>query len=150
LEANEPDPEVRRSAAEALAKMQPVEAIESLAQALRDSSLGVRLLAGYALSRIGAPSTEVLVKASQDTDTKVRDIAIATLGAIGGNVAKEELKKVLVNENEEPTVKLTAIQALYKIGDADSIAELRKVALSGDPRLGAFVKELLTDESAKM
>lgn len=150
LEANEPDPEVRRSAAEALAKMQPVEAIESLALALRDSSLGVRLLAGYALGKIGSPSTDVLVSASQDADGKVRDIAVATLGTIGGKIAKDELKKVLGNENEEPTVKLTAIQALYKIGDADSIAELRKVAVSGDPRLGAFVKELLAEESARM
>jgi HEAT repeat protein len=147
LEANEPDPEVRRSAAEALAKMKPVEAIEPLALALRDSSLGVRLLAGYALGRIGQQSTDVLVKASQDADGKVRDIAVATLGAIGGKLAKEELKKVLENVNEEPTVKLTAIQALYKIGDADSITHLQKIATSSDPRLGSFVKELLGDKS---
>jgi len=147
LESDETDPEVRRSAAEALAKMQPVKAIEPLAQALRDSSLGVRLLAGYALGRIGAPSTEVLIKASQDPDSKVRDIAVATLGTIGSKVAKDELKKILEDENEEPTVKLTAIQALYKIGDADSIAQLRRIAASGDPRLVAFVKELLSDES---
>jgi len=150
LEANEPDPEVRRSAAEALAKMHPLEAIEPLAQALRDSSLGVRLLAGYALGRIGEPATAVLIQARQDPDSKVRDIAVATLGAVGGKVVKEELKKVLEDQNEESTVKLTAIQALYKIGDPDSIAVLKKVETSGDPRLSAFIKELLGEESPSM
>ena len=54
---------------------------------------------------------------------------------------------MLANENEEPTVKLTAIQALYKMGDPDSIAELRKVAASGDPKISAFIKELLGEQS---
>jgi HEAT repeat protein len=146
-EANEPDPEVRRSAAGALAKMYPIEALEPLALALHDSSLGVRLLAGLALGRIGQPATESLLKASQDSDSKVRDIAIATLGTIGGKLAKDELKRVLANENEEPTVKLTAIQALYKMGDPDSITELKKVAVSGDPKISAFIKELLGEQS---
>lgn len=146
-EANEPDPEVRRSAAEALARMYPVSALEPLAQALHDSSLSVRLLAGVALGRIGQPATETLLKASKDPDTKVRDIAVATLGTIGGKLVKDELKKVLANENEDRTVKLTAIQALYKIGDPDSIAELRKVASTGDPKISAFIKELLGDQS---
>lgn len=146
-EANESDPEVRRSAAEALARMHPVSALEPLAQALHDSSLSVRLLAGVALGRIGQPATEALLKASQDPDTKVRDIAVATLGTIGGKLVKDELKKVLANENEDRTVKLTAIQALYKMGDPDSIAELRKVASTGDPKISAFIKELLGDQS---
>jgi len=146
-ESNEPDPEVRRSSAEALARLYPVSALEPLAQALHDSSLAVRLLAGVALGRIGQPATEVLLKASQDPDTKVRDIAVATLGTIGGKLVKDELKKVLANENEDRTVKLTAIQALYKIGDPDSIAELRKVASTGDPKISAFIKELLGDQS---
>ncbi len=146
-ESNEPDSEVRRSAAEALARLYPVSALDQLAQALHDSSLSVRLLAGVALGRIGQPATEVLLKASQDPDTKVRDIAVATLGTIGGKLAKDELKKVLANENEDRTVKLTAIQALYKMGDPDSIAELRKVASTGDPKISAFIKELLGDQS---
>jgi len=149
-EASEPDPEVRRSAAESLAKMQPLEAIEPLALALRDSSLGVRLLAGYALGRIGEPATAVLIQARQDPDSKVRDIAVATLGAVGGKVVKEELKKVLEDQNEESTVKLTAIQALYKIGDPESIAVLKKIETTGDPRISAFIKELLGEESPSM
>ena len=150
LEASESDPEVRKSAADALARMKPLEAIEPLAQALRDTSLGVRLLAGYALGRIGEPAIGVLIQARQDPDSKVRDIAVATLGAVGGEVVKKELKKVLEDQNEESTVKLTAIQALYKIGDPDSIAELKKAETSGDPRLSAFIKELLGEETASM
>jgi len=145
LEKNEPDPEVRRSAAEALARTRPEGAIEPLAQALRDSSLGVRLKAGYALGRIGEPAIEVLIQARKDPDSKVRDIAVATLGDVGGKQVKSELIGILRDEKEEPTVKLTAIQALGKIGDAESIAELRKVATSGDPKLSAFVKELLAE-----
>ncbi len=156
LEANEPDPEVRKSAIEAMAILTPIEAIEPLAQALRDSSLGVRLLAGTALGRIGEPSINVLLQARHDNDSKVRDIAVATLGKIVGKdgripqVVKSELKSVLVDEKEESTVKLTAIQALYKIGDIESIAELRKTSASKDPALSAFINELLVKEPTKM
>lgn len=156
LEANEPDPEVRKSAIEAMAILTPIEAIEPLAQALRDSSLGVRLLAGTALGRIGEPSINVLLQARRDTDSKVRDIAVATLGKIVGKdgltpqIVKNELKSVLADEKEESTVKLTAVQALYKIGDLESIAELRKTSASKDPALSAFINELLIKEPAKM
>jgi len=156
IEANEPDPEVRRSAVEALARMKPLEAIEPLAQALRDSSLGVRLLAGHALGRIGEPATNVLIQARQDPDSKIRDIAVATLGKIVDNegrspqIVKNELKSVLQDKNEESTVKLTAIQSLYKIGDPDSIAELRKTAASEEPAIGAFINELLATAPAKL
>jgi S1-C subfamily serine protease len=147
LEENEEDAEVRRSSARALARMQPMEAIESLAQALKDSSLGVRLEAGYALGRIGEPAIDVLRKARYDADSRVRDSAVAALGNIGGTSARSELISVLGDENEESTVKLTAIQALNKIGDPESIAELRRMAETGDPGLRAFVKELLTEET---
>ncbi len=147
LEINEPDAEVRRSAAKALARMQLEKSIKPLAQALKDSSLGVRLEAGYALGRIGEPAIDVLIEARNDADSRVRDSAVAALGNIGGESVRRQLISVLRDENEESTVKLTAIQALNKIGDSESIAELRKVAQTGDPGLRAFVKELLTEEA---
>ena len=142
LEKNEPDTEVRRSAAKALARMQPEEAIESLAKALRDSSLAVQLDAGYALGKIGEPAIGVLTEALNDPDSRVRDSAVAALGNIGGDLAKKGLIGVLRNPNEESTVKLTAIQALYKMGE---VGELKKVAETGGPGLQAFVKELLAN-----
>ncbi|MBD3182644.1 PDZ domain-containing protein [Candidatus Poribacteria bacterium] len=147
LEKNEPDAEVRRSCARAIARMKPLEAIEPLGEALKDSSLGVRLEAGYALGRIGEPAIEVLVKALQDEDSRVRDSAVAAMGNIGGEKVRQELIGVLRDEDEVSTVKLTAIQALYKIGDAEAIAELRRIANSGTPGIRAFVKELLTEET---
>jgi HEAT repeat protein/S1-C subfamily serine protease len=145
LEDNEEDTEVRRSAAKALARMRPLEAIESLAQALKDSSLGVRLEAGYALGRIGEPAIDVLIEARHDADSRVRDSAVAALGNIGGRRARSQLTSILEDENEESTVKLTAIQALSKIGDSESIAELRRLAQTEGPGLKAFVKELLAE-----
>jgi len=147
LEANEEDIDVRRSAAKALARMRSVESIEPLALALKDSSLGVRLEAGYALGRIGTPAIDVLIKAKNDDDSRVRDSAVAALGNIGGQEVRNELTGVLRDEDEESTVKLTAIQALYKIGDSESIAELKRVSQTGDPGLRAFVKELLAEET---
>jgi len=147
LEISEPDVEVRRSCARALARMEPLQAIEALAQALKDSSLGVRLEAGYALGRIGEPAIDVLIKARYDEDSRVRDSAVSALGDIGGALARKEISSVLEDEDEEQTVKLTAIQALYKLGDTESYSELRKVAQTGDPGLQAFVKELLSEES---
>ena len=147
LEKDEPDPEVRYSAAAGLARMRSLESIDYLAQALKDSTLSVRLEAGYALGRIGKPAIGVLIKARYDQDGKVRDSAVAALGSIGGVQARNELINVLRDKKEEPTVKLTAIQALYKMGDPESIAELERVAKSGDPDLKAFVKELLGEEN---
>ena len=144
LEENEQDAEVRRSAAKALARTHPEEAIQHLAKALKDSSLGVRLDAGYALGRIGEPAIDVLVKARYDGDSRVRDSAVAALGNIGGSVATKELVSVLRDESEESSVKLTAIQALHKIGDID---ELERVARTGSPGLKAFVRELLAEET---
>jgi len=62
-------------------------------------------------------------------------------------MVRKELIGVVRDENEESTVKLTAIQALYKIGDSESITELKRVAKAGDPGLSAFVKELLAEET---
>ena len=156
LEKNEPDVEVRRSSARALARMKPKVAIKVLAEALKDSSLGVRLDAGQALGRIGEPAIGILIKALRDPDSRVRDSAVAALGNIGVredissqalDSVRDQLKGVLDNPDEESTVKLTAIQALGKIGDPKSIAELKKVAKTGSPGLSAFVKELLPEES---
>lgn len=148
-EANEPDPEVRLSAVEALSRLKTSEAIELLAQALKDSSLNVRLLAGDALGKMGISAINVLLQASRDPDIRTRDIAVAALGKIVDEkgqvpqVVKSELKSILNNDKEETTIKLTAIQSLYRMGDPDAIAELRKVATSGDPQLRPLVNELL-------
>ena len=147
LEENELDAEVRRSSARALARMQPAEAIELLAKALKDSSLGVRLEAGNALGRIGESAIDTLIKARYDEDSRVRDSAVAALGSIGGKLVRNELISVLRDKNEESTVKLTAIQALDKIGDSESVAELRRIAQTGEPGLRPFVRELLVEEA---
>lgn len=149
-EANEPDPEVRLSAVEALSRLKTTESIELLAQALKDSSLNVRLLAGDALGKMGVPAINVLLQASKDPDIRTRDIAVAALGKIVDEkgqvpqVVKTELKNILNSNTEETTVKLTAVQSLYRMGDPDAIAELKKVAVSGDPRLRPLVAELLS------
>jgi len=156
LEKNEADVEVRRSSARALARMRPEKALGALAEALKDSSLGVRLDAGQALGRIGEPAIDILIEALRDPDSRVRDSAVAALGNIGVredvsvqalNSVRNQLKGVLDNPNEESTVKLTAIQAFGKIGDQESISELKKVAETGSPGLRAFVKELLPQET---
>ena len=103
--------------------------------------------AGRALGRIGKPAVDVLIEARRDEDSRGRDSAVAALGNIGGEFVRNELIGVLTDDNEESTVKLTAIQALSKIGDAESIAELRKTAETGEPGLKAFVRELLAKET---
>lgn len=160
LEKNEEDAEVRRSSARALERMRPEKALAALAEALKDSSLRVRLGAGQALGRIGEPAIDILAEALNDPDSKVRDSAVAALGNIGGredispgslDSVRKQLKTVLGNPDEESTVKLTAIQAFSKIiaakdgDDPESIAELEKVAETGNPGLQAFVKELLPE-----
>jgi len=143
---------IRRSAARALEEMNDERVIQPLMWHLleeNEEDAEVRRSSARALARgrIGEPAIDVLRKARNDADSRVRDSAVAALGNIGGSSARSEVVSVLRDENEESTVKLTAIQALNKIGDSESIAELERVAETGEPGLRDFVKELLAEEA---
>jgi HEAT repeat protein len=79
---------VRRSAAEALGRIDHVSAVEALINALKDMDEQVRQKAAEALGEIGDPrAIEPLIVALEDKDEKVRQSAAEALGKIGDSRA---------------------------------------------------------------
>lgn len=107
---------VRLGAANALAWLRHVSAIESLTEsALRDRDAVVRTRAVFALGWIGAPAAaEPLISALCDPDDEVRIQAAAALGWLRSARAVDPLISLLIDRNEH--VAMTAIAALSEIG----------------------------------
>src|SRR5262249_35083484 len=71
----------------------PGQAGEPLAAALADENEDVRKAAAAALPKLGATATDALIHALKHKDTKVRNLAIKTLGEIGPG-AKDALPQL--------------------------------------------------------
>lgn len=99
----DPNPELRRTAAQALGKIARNEAVPALLDALRDPDAGVRRQAAWALGTIGAdalgPDRSPLALLLFDTDAGVREAAAAALGRTGDTQAGIEL---LLERLQEP------------------------------------------------
>lgn len=114
------DDPARAEAARALANIGPrgVEAVPSLARALRDENLEVRLEAAKALAIIGPEAREAvpdLILGLEDRAGRVRERCARALGKIGhdAEVAIPALEGLLKDENE--LVRLYAMEALERI-----------------------------------
>lgn len=111
------DPTVQYDAAEALGDLRDPQAVESLADALKDDELsGVRWKAAEALSKIGVPAVDALIGALSHEDDDVRWKSAIALGEIGDSKAVGPLITLL--RDEDRFVKSRAAQALGMIGDA--------------------------------
>lgn len=142
--SNEPNPEIRASCATVLGKLKAVEAIPALIDALKDPVANVRFKAGVALSLIGEPAVDELIKALRGSeDPIVQEIAVTALGEIGTPKCREALietyKRVV-----SPSVRLSILDALAKIGDERSKRFLEEAAAKeADPQVKAFLDALI-------
>nr|NCS46939.1 NACHT domain-containing protein [Microcystis aeruginosa BK11-02] len=119
------DKDVRRNAAETLAKIGSETAIAWLLKALEDSDEDVRWNAAFALGKIGSETAIAwLLKALQDSDWDFRRKAAFALGKIGSETAIPGLLKAL--EYSDRFVLRKAALALGKIGSETAIAGLLK------------------------
>jgi hypothetical protein len=140
---NEPDPEIRRSSAAVLGTLKSSKAIPYLIAALEDEIPGVRFKAGLALADIGTPAVEALIDSLQHDDASVQNIAASALGDIGGGKARQALTTAL-NDISAPTVQLTVVDALAKIGDEYALNALEETQKStNDIGLQVFIAELI-------
>ncbi|MDA1191732.1 MAG: HEAT repeat domain-containing protein [Candidatus Poribacteria bacterium] len=156
-EANEPDVEIRRSAAaivETLVDTLPTESLDdetmrSIAAAMQDSDPGVHFKAGVIVGKFGDRAISLLVESLQPTNTlRVRDIAATALGDIGGTQARQALIDALRQTADVP-LQLTMATALSRIGDAPSLQELRAfLSRTSDSGVQEFVRQLLQTGSA--
>ena len=99
----DPNPELRRTAAQSLGKIARKEAVPALHEALRDPDAGVRRQAAWALGMIGedalGPERSPLATLLFDADPAVRETAATALGLTGDTQAGIEL---LLEQLEEP------------------------------------------------
>jgi HEAT repeat protein len=116
------DSEIRGETVIALAQYKNVHAIEPLIKMLeQEGNFLVRGHVADTLKQIGdSRIVEPFIKALEhDTHWYVRLIAVEVLGTMGGSQALESLIKAL--EDEDSSVRITAAEALGKIGEADSV-----------------------------
>jgi HEAT repeat protein len=102
----DPNPDLRRTAAQALGKIARKEAAPALLAALRDSDAGVRRHAAWALGMIGedalGPEHSPLAELLFDIDPGVREAAALALGRTGDTQAGMELLLERLQEPETP------------------------------------------------
>ncbi len=148
-EANEPDVEIRRSAASMIESLSKTlganafdeNAVASAAEAMNDSDPGVQLKAGVILSRLGERSLPALRSALNAGESlRVQDIAASALGDIGGNEARRELINAL-RTAEDVTLQLTIATALAKVGGTQQLRAFLQTSPS--PGVEEFVRQLV-------
>ncbi|MFB3040748.1 MAG: HEAT repeat domain-containing protein, partial [Candidatus Poribacteria bacterium] len=148
----EPNPEIRRACISVLGTLKPESAIADLIAVMEDSVevRGIRFQAGLTLSQIGQSAVQLLIDAFNRGDVGVKDIAASALGNIGGSKVRDVLIHILPTI-EDPTIKLTVVDAIAKIGDRQSIDALQeeKMRLQKGSGLGTFLNELLAQLEAQ-
>src|SRR6266705_4039225 len=103
----DPNPDQRRTAAQALGKIAHKEAVPALVEALRDPDAGVRRNAAWALGMIGedavGPDRSPLASLLFDPDPGVREAAAMALGLTGDTQTGIELLLERVNKPGTPS-----------------------------------------------
>ena len=117
----DPSPQVRRSAVDALAHLEPGTAAESLRLALADESSLVRIAAAGALGASGSDEViEVLCCLADDEDPDVRASAVRAVGlrldSLGDGEDRNRVS-LLINTalTDEAAVAIAAVDALRKV-----------------------------------
>lgn len=134
----DPDPELRRTAAQSLGKIARKEAVPALVEALRDSDAGVRRNAAWALGMIGEESVSrdrsPLGPLLFDPDPGVREASAMALGQTGDTQTGIEL---LTEQLQEPHVapdsKRLAAGALGAMEARSAVVSLTKLLRDRDP-----------------
>jgi HEAT repeat protein len=134
----DPNPDLRRIAAQSLGKIARKEAIPALVGALRDPDAGVRRHAAWALGMIGeealGPDRSPLAGLLFDTDAGVREAAATALGLTGDTQAGIEL---LLERIAEPGVpadsKRLAAVSLGGMEARSAVTHLSRLLQDRDP-----------------
>jgi HEAT repeat protein len=132
----DPNPELRRTAAQSLGKIASAKAVPALASALRDPDTGVRRSAAWALGMIGPDEFDwsPVILLLFDSDPAVREAAGAALGRTGANLA---IVKFLNERIPDPGVtsdtKRLAAAALGGMEARSAVPLLTRLLLDRDP-----------------
>jgi CubicO group peptidase (beta-lactamase class C family) len=130
----DPDSDVRRDAAEALARLGPraVEAVPALVAALKDPDMGVRWHSAAALGTMGTGAVEPLVQALRGADPMAREGAALALGSMGPGAGGALHPLVDALRDPDASVREKAAEALGMLGPGAAAAAPALVRLLSD------------------
>jgi HEAT repeat protein len=136
----DPNPELRRTAAQSLGKIARKEAVPALREALRDPDAGVRRHAAWALGMIGedalGPDRSPLAALLFDTDSEVREAAAMAFGLTGDTQAGIELLLERLAEPETPAdSKRLAAASLGGMEARSAVTGLTRLLADQDARV---------------
>ena len=117
------DPEVRRSAAQALGTIRDARAVRALVVCLSESDEATRTVCVDALTRYGSAAERPVQEELKDPDWRIRASAAEALGWIGDKRAVDSLSACM--KDSEPGVRQAAAIALGKLHDTRAISGLR-------------------------
>ena len=121
----------RGQAASALGRLEAIEALPELQQALADGGKYDRILSAKALGRLGpaaAPAVEALAATLNEPDLDLRRAAVVALGQIGEAAAPATAVIFEQLNSGDSRLKNSARQALAKIGGPQADAALKQDA----------------------
>ncbi len=162
---NDSDPEVRKSAMQALARLRSPIAYDALVAAMKDADAEIREQAAFSLGQLrDARAIDVLATALNDSEGDVRRQAAFALGQLRSDKSIPGLTAALKDSDEE--VRSTALFALSQIRSSasvpafieamkDSSAEVRQQAAfalgqAGDERATAVLVAALKDSDEEV
>jgi HEAT repeat protein len=139
----DPDPGVRRDAANNLLSDWPVdpaalaEAVPALGELLlKDKVPEVREAAAMSLWRIGQPSVPILITAVQSGDKEARRLAVNALSRVGPQARKAVPVLIPLLKQEDPQLRFEVCPALKAMRDQAGEAVPALLMLSKDPESG--------------
>lgn len=138
----DPNPELRRTAAQALGKIASAKAVPSLVAALRDPDAGVRRNAAWALGMIGPEEFDwsPVILLLFDADPTVREAAGLALGRTGGNPnGAELLREKLLDPNVSRDTKRLGALALGNMVRQSEAGLLMTMLRDRDPLVRRWV-----------
>ncbi|MGD1149187.1 MAG: serine hydrolase [Thermoanaerobaculaceae bacterium] len=143
----DPDAEVRRNAAEGLARLGPgaVEAVPALVAALDDPDLGVRWHSAVALGTMGPGAVAPLVGALRGTNATTRQGAALALGKMGpgASAALDPLIDALKDSDASVRERAAETLGLLGPGAATAVGALVRVLSDADPYVEGKAAEAL-------
>ncbi len=143
----DPDADVRRGAAEALARLGPraSEAVPALVAALNDPDMGVRWHSAVALGTMGPRAVEPLVGALKGTIPITRQGAALALGRMGPGAAGALHPLMDALRDTDASVRERSAEALgmMGVGAAAAVGALVRLLADSDPYLEGKAAEAL-------
>ncbi|MEM9090453.1 MAG: HEAT repeat domain-containing protein [Cyanobacteria bacterium P01_F01_bin.53] len=118
-------------AADALGRIGDSAAVPGLLIAIHNDDLYMRMRAADALGKIGdSAAVETLLTALEDKSYRMRICIVNALGDIGDSSAVPSLLSV-VDQDNDPNVRMRAADALGKIGNSTAVPLLLEILKSG-------------------